>query len=254
MFISNFGAKSCRLCRYYTSDFCAVAPDYIGLSHLCQDFELGVEEDTDEIEEIPLIEQLKKDYLFQLLSYYGEIETGRTVISSIKKDFDLWFAPNKLTKLIKGNSLFKKLTKTRALFENYHYPLTSDDVGISLLKWMEVSGEFTRLAKAKNKKIPKSELPKLWILTPTIADEEVITGFGAAEKENEISGVYFLAPIFSTGIIVIDRLPVNQDTLWLRILTSNNQYDRTFQELLDCSKNNGFYEKVKESAKKFLDL
>jgi hypothetical protein len=127
---------------------------------------------------------------------------------------------------------------------------------------MEVSGEFTRLAKAKNKKIPKSELPKLWILTPTIADEEVITGFGAAEKENEISGIYFFAPIFSTGIILIDRLPVNQDTLWLRILTSHNQCvqltlcrrHRTFQELLDCSKNNAFYEKVKESAKKFLDL
>lgn len=252
MFISNFGAKSCRLCRYYRDDFCAVAPDYIGLSHLCQDFELGVEDYADEIEEIPLIEQLKKDYLFQLLSFYGEIEPGRTVITSIKKDIDLWFAPNKNTKLFKGNSLFKRLTKTRALFEYYHYPISFDNVQISLVKWTEVSGEFTRLAKRRNKKFPKSELPRLWILTPSISDEEVITGFGAQESKNEVSGIYFSPPLFSTGIIVIDRLPLTQETLWLRILAQGEGFDRALKDLLKYCSNNSFYTTVMESAKKLI--
>ena len=35
----------------------------------------------------------RKDYLEKLLSPYGEVEVGRTLTVSPRRDIDLWFAP-----------------------------------------------------------------------------------------------------------------------------------------------------------------
>ena len=65
----------------------------------------------------------------------------------------------------------------------------------------------------------ESELPILWILTPTFSSR-MITGLGATEiAEDWVKGVYFLPNILKTAIVVIHQLPENEDTLWLRVLS-----------------------------------
>lgn len=224
MIFSDFRTKSCNLCRYYNADFCAVAPDYIGLAHLCTDFELAGEIEEEEIKEIPLIEQLKKDYLFEFLSSQGEIETGRTITTPTLKDIDLWFVRDS-SKLVEEKNLFIQLTKTRALFEYYYDPITPDDIRQSLRKLLAVLGEFSRLARAKKKKLSNFELPRLWILTPSIS-EDILTECSSAESK-DTSGIYFWAPAFRTAFVVIDRLPVTRETLWLRVLGQGEEFDRT---------------------------
>ncbi|WP_233466982.1 MULTISPECIES: hypothetical protein [Dolichospermum] len=65
----------------------------------------------------------------------------------------------------------------------------------------------------------ESELPILWILTPTFSSR-MIAGLGAVEiAEDWVQGVYFLPNILKTAIVVIHQLPENEDTLWLRVLS-----------------------------------
>ena len=65
----------------------------------------------------------------------------------------------------------------------------------------------------------ESELPILWILTPTFSSR-MIAGLGATEiVEDWVKGVYFLPNILKTAIVVIHQLPENEDTLWLRVLS-----------------------------------
>jgi len=213
--------KSCRLCHYYELDenFCAVAPNYIGKAHLCADFQLGIELDEEE-EPIDLrrfiYEQFSKDYLEKLLSPYGKIEVERTLTTSPRRDIDLWFAPS-LLELPKELGLLARLAKTRALFEPYHHPVTPDETRASLVKLLEVQGEFYRAAHREQVQLAESDLPWLWILTPTTS-EDILNGFGAKESTDEETGIYFMPPALLTGLIVIDKLPHNNKTLWLRLL------------------------------------
>jgi hypothetical protein len=47
----------------------------------------------------------------------------------------------------------------------------------------------------------------------------MIQGFRAdSDESNWLKGVYFLADFLKTAIVAIHQLPVNQDTLWLRVL------------------------------------
>ena len=212
--------KTCCLCRYYDLDenFCAVAPDYIGQAHLCADFKLGFELDEEQ-EHIDLrrftYEQFSKDYLEKLLSPYGEVEVGRTLNVSPTQDIDLWFAPS-MSQLPRELGLLARLAQTRALFEPYHHPVTPDEITASLHKLLEVKGEFYRAAKRKKVRLAQSDLPWLWILTPSTS-EDILREFAAEERTDEETGIYFLPPAFSTGLVVMEQLPQKPKTLWLRL-------------------------------------
>ncbi|NET59973.1 MAG: hypothetical protein F6K47_28650 [Symploca sp. SIO2E6] len=213
--------KSCRVCGYYDQDenFCAVAPDYIGKAHICADFELAVELDDDEdfIDWKQLTyEQLSKDYLEKLLSPYGKIEVERTISNSPVRDIDLWFAP-KVSELPQELGLLARLAKTRALLEPSHIPVTPDEISGSLLKLLEVQGEFYRAAEIAKVEFYELSLPWLWVLTPSTS-QDTLEGFGAEPKPDEENGIYVMAPAFKTGIVVINELPHNHKTLWLRLL------------------------------------
>lgn len=226
--------KTCRLCLYYelNENFCAVAPNYIGQAHLCKDFKLWKELDEEE-EEIDLksftYEQFSKNYLKKLLSPYGKIEVERTLIIPSTQDINLWFAP-KVSSFPKELGLLARLTKTRALFEPCHNHVTSCDIRNCLRKLIEVQEEYDREAKIQNAKLKESQLPWLWIFTPTIS-ETILEGCSAREKRNEEKGIYFMPPAFRVGLVVIDQLPQTSSTLWLRILGRGSVRHQALSEL-----------------------
>jgi hypothetical protein len=234
MIPSYLKTKTCRLCRYYEGgeNFCAVAPDYVGKAHLCADFELGIElEEEEEPQDLKrfIYEQFSKNYLEKLLSPYGEVEAGRTITISPSAAIDFWFAPRP-SPLPRELGLLARLAQTRALFEPYPYPVTRDETIASLGKLLEVQGEFDRAAKREQVQLAESNLPWLWILTPT-ASEELFQGLGAKERTDEERGIYFLPPAFLTGLVVIDQLPQTQKTLWLRLLGRGRVQHQAIEEL-----------------------
>jgi hypothetical protein len=90
-------------------------------------------------------------------------------------------------------------------------------------------------------------LPVLWILIPTFS-ARMIEGLGAiqSEEENWVKGVYFLPLIFKTGIVAIHQLPVNEDTLWLRVLGKGGTQKRAVEELVELPERNPFRENLLE--------
>jgi hypothetical protein len=79
----------------------------------------------------------------------------------------------------------------------------------------------------------------LWILSPSISTR-TIQGFGAKADESGDwpEGIYFLPEFFYTGLVAINQLPVNQDTLWLRVLGRGKIQQQAVNELVALPKDN----------------
>ncbi len=52
------------------------------------------------------------------------------------------------------------------------------------------------------------------------------------ESTDEESGIYFLAPAFKTGLVVIDQLTQSPQTLWLRLLGRGRVRHQALLELV----------------------
>ena len=87
-----------------------------------------------------------------------------------------------------------------------------------------------REAKANKIKLQESEIPKLWILTPTISETR-LSSFGTIQKEGWLSGVHFLADAMRSAIVAIHQLPQTQETLWLRLLGRGSVQSQAIIEL-----------------------
>jgi hypothetical protein len=72
----------------------------------------------------------------------------------------------------------------------------------------------------------------------------MVEGLGA--KAGLQTGVYFLPSIFKTGIVAIHQLPVNQETLWLRVLGKGRTQKQAVEELVELPSNNPFRENLLE--------
>jgi hypothetical protein len=67
--------------------------------------------------------------------------------------------------------------------------------------------------------VPKTaDLPRLWIITPTMSKKK-LKAINVITEESEWGvGIYLLSEMQRTGIIVVHHLPKTPDTVWFRIL------------------------------------
>jgi hypothetical protein len=116
-----------------------------------------------------------------------------------------------------------------------------------LSKLYAVHSDVLRRAKRQKQTIPFSELPFLWILTPTFSTrmiEGVVGKF--TNDESWVKGVYFSPYIFKTGIVAIHQLPVNEETLLLRVLGKGGTQKRAVEELVELPSGNPWRENLLE--------
>jgi hypothetical protein len=191
-------------------------------------------------------DQFAKEYLEELLTPLGTIKKSEKVKSEIQ-EIDVWFEPfsdQNQENLPLG--LLGKMAKTQCLIEPFRNPPSEIEIRSCLLKLYAVHGDVVRKAKRENRNIAESELPILWILTPTFSSR-MIAGLGANEiLEDWVQGVYFLPNILKTAIVAIHQLPVNEDTLWLRVLGKGGTQKRAVEELTELPENNPFRENLLE--------
>ena len=191
-------------------------------------------------------DQFAKEYLEELLTPLGTIKKSEKVKSEIQ-EIDVWFEPfsdQNQENLPLG--LLGKMAKTQCLIEPFRNLPSEIEIRSCLLKLYAVHGDVVRKAKRENRNIAESELPILWILTPTFSSR-MIAGLGANEiVEDWIEGVYFLPNILKTAIVVIHQLPENEDTLWLRVLGKGGTQKRAVEELTELPENNPFRENLLE--------
>ncbi|MBD2299087.1 hypothetical protein H6G80_22190 [Nostoc sp. FACHB-87] len=183
-------------------------------------------------------DQFAKDYLEELLTPYGEVQAARRVAGEVR-EIDVYFIPTQPSNISETLGLLGQFATTPALFEPFRNPAAATEICDCLLKLLEVRGDLQRQANRNNTRIQESDLPKLWILTPT-ASASLLSGFGANPKADFLPGVYFMADYLRTAIVAIHQLPIIPETLWLRIIGRGNVQKQAIDELEALSPNNPF--------------
>ncbi len=176
-------------------------------------------------------DQFAKDYLSELLSPIGVVNPGREVASEVRQ-IDVYFTPTTQMPDYKNKlGLLGKMAETTALFEPFRNAVTVNEVQSCVGKLLAIKGEIERQSRRENTRIIQTDLPKLWILTPT-GSETLLNGFRAIpDEENWGKGIYFLGEYWRTGIVVIHHLPKTPETLWLRILGRGDVQEKAIASL-----------------------
>ena len=175
-------------------------------------------------------DKFAKDYLEELLKDYGEVKASEKVSGEIK-EIDVLFTPAKhQSSNIQILGLLGRLAQQPAIIEPYRNPASTDEICDCILKLLEIKALLRREAKANKTKLQDSEIPKLWVLTPTISETR-LSSFGTVQKAGWVSGVHFLADALRTAIVAIHQLPQTPETLWLRLLGRGSVQSQAIIEL-----------------------
>ncbi|MFP5271376.1 flagellar assembly protein H [Coleofasciculus sp.] len=176
-------------------------------------------------------DQFAKDYLDQLLSPIGNVETSRDIAGEVR-EVDVYFTPTSSPNdYLLSLGLLGRFATTSAVFEPFRNAVTPEQIRDCLAKLFDLHRELARRARRESTSINDSELPQLWILTPT-ASTRLLAGFGAVSNEqNWLSGLYFLPEYLKTALVVIHQLPRTPETLWLRLLGKGTVQQQAIEEI-----------------------
>lgn len=124
------------------------------------------------------------------------------------RQIDVWFSPaTQLTENAEALGLLGRFAASPSLFEPFRNAATPSEICDCLLKLLELRGELQREANRNQERLQESNLPWLWILTPT-ASVSLLNGFRAIlDEEHWPPGVYFLGEYLRTAIVAIHQLP-----------------------------------------------
>ncbi|MFB2833939.1 hypothetical protein [Floridanema evergladense] len=183
-------------------------------------------------------DQFAKEYLKELLTPLGQVETSRNVAGEVR-EIDVWFTPSStLNTASETLGLLGRFATKPAIFEPFRNAVTASQVRSCMSKLFDVYADLERQAKRSNSRINDSELPNLWILTPT-ASPLLLDGCRAIpDLENWLPGIYFIPEYFKTAIVAIHQLPPTAETLWLRILGKGRTQTQAINELVALAEDN----------------
>jgi Domain of unknown function (DUF4351) len=175
-------------------------------------------------------DKFAKDYLEELLKDYGEVKASEKVSGEIK-EIDVLFTPLKQqSSNLQILGLLGRFAEHPAIIEPYRNSASTDEICDCILKSLEIKALLRRETKANKTKLQDSEIPKLWVLTPTISETR-LSSFGTMQKEGWLSGVHFLPDALRTAIVAIHQLPQTPETLWLRLLGRGSVQSQAIIEL-----------------------
>ncbi|MBG1244074.1 DUF4351 domain-containing protein [Nostoc sp. NZL] len=191
-------------------------------------------------------DQFAKEYLEELLTSLGKVETSKDVKSEVR-EIDVWFVPNTSPSNTSELGLLAKMAATSCLFEPFRNAPSEVEIRSCLLKLYTVHGDLLRQAKREKRSLSEGELPCLWILTPSCSPR-MLNGFGGKiqESENWVEGVYFLPELLKGAIVAINQLPVIEDTLWLRVLGKGRTQKQAVEELVQLSEESSKWDQLLE--------
>jgi hypothetical protein len=159
------------------------------------------------------------------------VETSRKVVAEIR-EIDVYFRPApQFTSDTIQLGLLGKLAAKPALIEPFRNAATIAEIRSCMNKLFDIFAELKHQSKVDKKQIAESDLPRLWIFSPT-ASESILNCFRTSiDEENWGVGVHFLGDYLRTAIVAIHQLPSTEETLWLRILGKGRVQQQAIDEL-----------------------
>jgi hypothetical protein len=175
-------------------------------------------------------DEFAKDYLEELLKPYGEVKSSSKISGEIK-EIDVLFTPSaQQTSNLELLGLLGRFAEFPAILEPFRNAASADEICDCIQKLLEVKAGLRRDAKANKTRLQESEIPKLWVLSPT-ASPALLSSFNVNQKSGWLPGVYFLGDALRTAIVAIHQLPQTPETLWLRILGRGSVQSEAIVEL-----------------------
>jgi len=177
--------------------------------------------------------QFAQQYFKELLAPLGQRQVPPQAAWKAS-NLDFWFTPYspKLARSAKELGVIKRWADTPFLLAPLNQAVTQTEIRIYLSRLLDVQVELERMAPQDNPSIQSQDLPRLWVISPTISPS-LLAGFGARlDEENWLKGIYFLADYLRTAVVIVDQLPHSKDTLWLRILGEGTAQKQAIEELL----------------------
>jgi hypothetical protein len=175
-------------------------------------------------------DEFAKGFLETLLSPFGKVEPSYKIAAEVR-EVDVYFMPscNNLDRTDLG--LLGKCATAPAVIEPFRNSVSVPQIRACMSKLYDLHADIYRAAKRDKQLEPKDEvLPTLWLLTPTLSDN-ILMSLGAMLDIERGEGVYLLPSAQKTGIVVIHRLPKTPETLWFRLLGKEGVQARAIEEV-----------------------
>jgi hypothetical protein len=172
-----------------------------------------------------------KTWMGELLADFGMVETERQVVSEVRK-IDLVFYPrsnNPIDLSVLG--LLGRMLSRPCPIEFFRNAVPADEITNCRDKGADLRAELRRQAAQNGVTIDKKNPPLLWIISPTMS-QKMQDRFRVITKPEWGKGIYFLPEDDLTAVVVVHRLPVNIDTIWLRLLGKGTVQARAVREVL----------------------
>ncbi len=151
-------------------------------------------------------DQFTKQYLTELLSNRGQVETSKDISGEIRQA-DVYFIPYAQTPENLFNlGLLEKITANICIIEPFRNSVTPREIRSFLGKLFDICASLERENNRQNQRTNETDLPILWIITPTIS-KAIISGVNAVnDVEFSSPGIYALGNIFRTKIVAVHQL------------------------------------------------
>jgi hypothetical protein len=185
-------------------------------------------------------DQFAKQYLTELLTPYGQVETSKDITAEVRQ-IDLLFIPDpQPAQSLEKLGLLGRMATNYAIFEPFRNPVSKSEIRSCIGKLFDVHADLERQAKRNETRINETELPQLWIFTPT-ASVDILKSFnGTLDETNWGKGIYFLSTGLKTVVVAIHQLPSTPETLFLRVLGRGKVQRQAVEELEALANNSPF--------------
>lgn len=186
-----------------------------------------------------------KQHLEALLETFGDVTSSRKIVSETR-EVDILFVPHaQAERNLAALGVLGQIATRICLIEPFRNAAQPEDVIGCIGKLIDFTEELRRKSKREERTTPNTALPQLWILSPTVS-QRMIQQFAAQKQDFWPSGFYFLPPPFRTALVAIHQLPVNEATLWLRLMGRDGVQRKAIAELLALSPDHPMKRKTME--------
>ncbi|MBD2296000.1 hypothetical protein H6G06_21600 [Anabaena sphaerica FACHB-251] len=185
-------------------------------------------------------DQFAKQYLTELLTPYGQVETSKDITAEVRQ-IDVLFIPSpQAAANLETLGLLGRMAKNYAIFEPFRNAVSKSEIRSCMGKLFDIHADLERQSNRNNTTINEAALPRLWIFSPTASTELLASFNTTVDEKNWGKGIYFLAESLKTVIIAIHQLPSTPETLFLRILGKGKVQRQAVEELEALANNSPF--------------
>jgi hypothetical protein len=123
-----------------------------------------------------------------------------------------------------------ELARGRVLFEPFRNPLTVFELKSCVLKAVDLEARDARTARRAKRPLSTVGGTALCVITPTMSADFAVEA-GTTPLPGTTRGLYTLAKMWSTVIVVVHELPDTEATLWLRLFGRGKVQARAVQQV-----------------------